>query len=160
MLMMQLSHILLRNKVWIKKAKVKLRVLLFVNNKWAQNDKINFEKLLKQLRLNEVDNLIILKEPEKYKKVSWNDIINDNKKGSILKKYYNALNTTIKSLSSETYFTFMKLPKLPPISDDNDEMNRKLNIMYYQSLYVLLRGLPPTALLQTGEINPVISTDL
>ncbi len=93
-------------------------------------------------------------------KIKWNDIINGNKKGKHLKKYYNSLNTTIKSLSSETYFTFIKLPNLPPIVDNDEKMNRKLNIIYYQSLYVLLRGLPPTALVQTSEIKPVISTDL
>lgn len=160
MLMMQLAHILLQNKVWVKKAKAKLRVLLMVNNKWDQSDKSNFDALLKQLRLNDIDNLIILKEPENYTKPKWESIIDGKKKSSNLKKYYNSLNGTIKSLSSETYITFMKLPKFPPIIDNDDEMNTKLNVMYYQSLYVLLRGLPPTALVATGEQHPVISIDL
>lgn len=160
MLIMQLSHILLQNKVWIKKAKAKLRVLLMVDNKWEASDKRNFEMLLKQLRLTDsIDHLQILKQPENYKKVEWESIINGKKKSSNLKKYYNSLNSTIKSLSSETYFTFLKLPQFPPIID-NDEMSKKLNIAYYQSLYVLLRGLPPTALVATGEKDAVISTDL
>jgi len=160
MLLMQLAHILLQNKIWTKRAKAKLRVLLMVNNKWDQYDKKRFDKLLKKLRLNDVDNWITVKEPENYTKPKWNDIINGNKKSKDFKKYYNSLNNTIKSLSSESYFTFMKLPQLPPVLDNDNEMNAKLNKMYYQSMYILLRGLPPTALVQTGETKPVISTDL
>ena len=161
MLIMQLSHILLQNKVYAKKAKAKIRVLLMVDNKWGQSDQNNFDLLLRELRLKDsIDHLQILKEPVNYVKPKWEQIIKGKKKSSHLKKYYNSLNSTIKSLSSETYFTFMKLPEFPPIIDNNDEMTAKLNLTYYQSLYVLLRGLPPTALIATGEIDPVISTDL
>ena len=75
-------------------------------------------------------------------------------------QYYNSLNSMIKSLSGETYFTFIALPEFPPIVEMEEEMNSRLNLMYYQSLYVLLRGLPPTALVATGEMDPVISIDL
>eukprot|EP00487_Bulimina_marginata_P002723 TRINITY_DN16250_c0_g1_i1.p1 TRINITY_DN16250_c0_g1~~TRINITY_DN16250_c0_g1_i1.p1 ORF type:complete len:124 (-),score=13.65 TRINITY_DN16250_c0_g1_i1:304-630(-) len=99
-----------------------------------------------------------MKEPDNYPKPKLEDIIDGTKKATHLKKYYNSLNSTIKSLSSESYFTFLSLPPFPAIIDDDDEMNTKLNTIYYQSLYVLLRGLPPTALVRTGETDPVIST--
>jgi len=159
MLIMQLAHVLLRNKVW-KKSNAKLRVLLMVGNKWGQDDKHNFEALLQHLRLKRtIDHLQILKEPENYSKPTWQQIADGKRKASSLKKYYNSLNATIKALSSETYFVFMKLPQFPPVADEEEEMN-KLSKLYYQSLYVLLRGLPPTALVATGETDPVISTDL
>merc|ERR1712228_687906 len=160
MLMMQISHILLSNKVWIKKAKAKLRVLLIINNEWAQQDRIQFDALLKKLRLNDIDNWITVKEPENYSKPRWKDIESGKADGLRLKKYYDSLNNTIKSLSSESYFTFMKLPEFPPFITGDEKKNEEMNRIYYQSLYVLLRGLPPTAFVGTGEIEPVISIDL
>ena len=110
------------------------------------------------------NNWITVKEPTKYTKPEWNEIINDDdgKEGKALqlKKYYDDLNSTIKSLSSQSYFTFIRLPSFPPFMEDDDGKNAQMNRIYYQSLYVLLRGLPPTALVQTGEIEPVISIDL
>merc|ERR1712154_47034 len=160
MLIMQISHILLSNKVWIKKVKAKLRVILIINNEWNENDKKIFDILLKNLRLNDIDNWITIKEQTKYIKPEWNDIINNQNDELDLKKYYDSLNNTIRSLSSESYFTFIKLPQFPPFNNENKQQNEELNRMYYQSLYVLLRGLPPTALVGTGEIEPVISIDL
>ena len=159
MLMMQISHILLQNKVWIKKAKAKLRVLLIINNDWNQHDRMRFDALLKEMRLNDISNWITVKEPENYTKPKWKDIASGKEDALHLKKYYDSLNNTIKSLSSESYFTFMKLPQFPPFTGD-EKKDEQLNRIYYESLYVLLRGLPPTALVQTGEIEPVISIDL
>merc|ERR1712113_1021781 len=159
MLMMQISHILLQNKVWIKTAKAKLRVLLIINNEWNAIDRNVFDAMLKKLRLNEVHQWITVKEPENYTKPKWSEIMKGTLNGLHFKKYYDSLNNTIKSLSSESYFTFMKLPQFPPFSGDAKK-DEQMNRIYYQSLYVLLRGLPPTALVGTGENEPVISIDL
>ena len=209
MLMMQLAHILVRNHQWSKKAHAKLRVMLMVDNQWDHRDRDNFDAMLQQLRLTELEvqvlkvfirwkcafksvsisdfdikliGFVTVQEPENYSKPQWRSIIEEKRRGTNLKKvwldigsvhkvwcwtgvhfgvqYYNSLNSMIKSLSGETYFTFIALPEFPPIVEMDEEMNSRLNLMYYQSLYVLLRGLPPTALVATGEMDPVISIDL
>jgi len=159
MLMCQLAHILVQNKVWVKKAHAKWRILFMANNQWDQQDRANFDAIMQQLRLTDIE-VQHLNEPENYKKPKWQSIVEEKRKGTHLKKYYNSLNSIIKSHSAETYFTFLALPELPPIVDGDEEMTSRLNLMYYQSLYVLLRGLPPTALVATGEEKPVISIDL
>jgi len=159
MLMMQFQRILLQNKVWAQKARAKTRVLLMVDNRWNKEDRANFDALLQQLRLTEVE-VQVLKEPDNFSKPRWQSIIEGKRRGTNLKKYYNALNQTMKLMSGETYFTFLALPEFPPVVEGDDEMNQRLNLMYYQALYVLLRGLPPTALVATGEVEPVISIDL
>ena len=157
MLIMQLAHILLQNKVWDKAAG--LRVFLLVNNKWNESDQLNFDTIVKDLRLG-IDQVVVLKQPT-MKKPSWKSIINNKMKKKHLKKYYSTLNSTMVSLSSQTYFTFLKLPQLPPTEDiDDNEMNIKLSRMYFESMYILLKQMPPTALIATGEELPVISMDI
>jgi len=164
MLLLQLAHILLRNKVWSRRAGARLRVLLFVDNRWAQSDQQRFEATLKELRLNDIAHIEILKEPEMAQRPSWAQLAeaqgDAKQKAKQLRQWWNALNSTMKSLSSQTYFTFLKLPELPPQRDDDTETDARLSKLYAESLYVLLRGLPPTALVATGEVEPVISVDL
>jgi len=156
MLIMQLAHILLQNKVWDKAAG--LRVFLLVNNKWNEADQLNFDTIVKDLRLG-IDQVVVLKQP-KMKKPSWKSIIDNKMKKKHLKKYYSTLNSTMVSLSSQTYFTFLKLPLLPPQDIDDNELNIKLSKMYFESMYILLKSMPPTALIATGEELPVISMDI
>ena len=49
MLIMQLSHILLQNKLWDKKAK--LRVFIFVSSSWNTTKSEHFDAIIKKLRL-------------------------------------------------------------------------------------------------------------
>ena len=158
MLMMQLAHILLQNKVWDKAAG--LRVFLLVNNKWNESDQQNFDTMVKDLRLG-IDQVVVLKQPS-MKKPSWQSIIDQKMKKKHLKKYYSTLNSTMVSLSSQTYFTFIKLPQLPPtnLKINNQQIIKKLATMYFESMYILLKHMPPTALIATGEELPVISMDI
>merc|ERR1712013_956079 len=78
-----------------------------------------------------------------------------------LKKNFATLNSTRVSRSSQTYFTFLKLPELPPIASmDSAEAKEKLCRMYFESLYVLPKQMLPKALIATGEELPVISMDI
>ena len=63
------------------------------------------------------------------------------------------------SISSQSYFSFMKLPAFPPMVDDG-QMNQTLITTYFECLYILLSGMPPCALIVTGEEIPVISVDI
>eukprot|EP01083_Nonionella_stella_P181753 652076_1 len=154
MLIMQLSHILLQNKVWDKAAG--LRVFLLVNNAWNEGDQLNFDNIVKELRLG-IDQVVVLKQPSK-RKPDWNAIGEDENEIKMnrkyFKKYYATLNSTMVSLSSQTYFTFFKLPPLP------SKINTQLCTLYFESMYTLFKHMPPTALIATGEELPVISMDI
>merc|ERR1712129_148521 len=105
MLIMQLSHILLQNKVWDKAAG--LRVFLLVNSEWNERNQVNFDTLVRNLRLG-IDQVVVRKQPNCVKP-SWRQIIaNPEKCRRQFKKYYKTLNSTMTSLSSQTYFTFLK----------------------------------------------------
>jgi len=160
MLIMQLSHILLQNKVWDKAAG--LRVFLLVDNRWNEEDQHNFDDIVKELRLG-IDQVVVLKQPT-MKKPTWEQTLEGKMKKKHWKKYYSTLNSTMVSLSSQTYFTFIKLPELPPIDmrqlADDEEMARKHCTMYFECMYLLLNQMPPTALIATGEELPVISMDI
>ena len=103
----------------------------------------------------------ILNEP-KSKKVEWTKFNENNFKENrkSIKKYYTILNNTIQSLSSQTYFTFIKLPPFPNNLLNNDNLNKQLLVIYYECLYILLKELPPTALVKTGQKMPVISISI
>ena len=60
MLLMQLAHILLLNKVWEKAAG--LRVMLVVPNSWTTEDQNHFDALINELRLK-IDDVVVFKEP-------------------------------------------------------------------------------------------------
>merc|ERR1712154_263860 len=128
-----------------------------IRNKWNESDQLTFDTIVKDLRLG-IDQVVVLKQPT-MKKPSWQSIIDGKMKKKHLKKYYNTLNSTMVSLSSQTYFTFLKLPSLPEITKNNDN-NQKLSKMYFESMYILLKHMPPTALIATGEELPVISMDI
>merc|ERR1712113_144652 len=102
-----------------------------------------------------IDQVVVLKQPT-MKKPTWQQLLDGKMKKKHWKKYYQTLNSTMVSLSTQTYFTFIKLPKLPPINTNN-ELNKKFAKIYFESLYILLKHMPPTALIATGEELPVIS---
>ena len=76
-----------------------------------------------------------------------------------MKNYYKALNQSMRSISSQTYFSFMKLPSLPQNVEDIT-IKQQLESLYFECLYILLSGMPPSALVVTGEEIPVISVDI
>merc|ERR1711971_1411728 len=97
-------------------------------------------------RLNDIERIQILKQPEMFQaeRPSWAELAaamasEDNgdearKKAKAMKQWCNALNQSIKSLSGQTYFSFIKLPELPPILDDA-ETEARLSKVYAESLY-------------------------
>merc|ERR1712154_249783 len=70
MLIMQLSHILLQNKVWDKAAG--LRVFLLVDDQWNEEDQLNFDDIVKELRLG-IDQVVVLKQPS-MRRPTWRHI--------------------------------------------------------------------------------------
>ena len=131
-----------------------------MDNRWNEEDQHNFDSIVKELRLG-IDQVVVLKQPT-MRKPSWKQVVEGKMKKKHWKKYYSTLNSTMVSLSSQTYFTFLKLPELPPIEQlaDDEEMARKLCTMYFECMYLLLKQMPPTALIATGEELPVISMDI
>eukprot|EP00485_Elphidium_margaritaceum_P002943 CAMPEP_0202707636 /NCGR_PEP_ID=MMETSP1385-20130828/19934_1 /ASSEMBLY_ACC=CAM_ASM_000861 /TAXON_ID=933848 /ORGANISM="Elphidium margaritaceum" /LENGTH=969 /DNA_ID=CAMNT_0049366387 /DNA_START=21 /DNA_END=2930 /DNA_ORIENTATION=+ len=156
MLIMQFAHILLTNKVWDKAAG--LRVFLLVGDEWSDDDQQRFSAIVKDLRLD-VDSVVVLKQTA-LRRPSWQSIIADESEKQRLLKYYQSLNETIVSLSSQTYFTFLRMPDLPPIDSNDEDMNHNLCTIHFEALYALLQNMPPTALICTGETLPVISMDI
>eukprot|EP01084_Bolivina_argentea_P303273 523567_1 len=110
-LMMRLVHSLCQNPLWKKAAE--LRVFLLVNNQWNENDQKTFDRIVNSKKLKfEVDQVVVLKHTKTFQKPLWKRVINGEMTQKHLKKYYGMLNSTMVSLSSETYFTFINLPKL------------------------------------------------
>ena len=165
MLMMQLAHIILLNRKWSNVAK--LRVFLVISeDDWSTARQQQFDFILNELRLG-VEQSVVLKEPSNVlHKPTWDEILNGDIEDNEMILYWKEINRMIKGLSSQTLFSFIKLPKLPPMHNiknenyDDEEMISKMNELYLSSLYVLLNELPPCALVATGESIPVISVDI
>ena len=159
MLICQLTHILLQNKTWVKRAK--LRIFLVQNyydtdklrTKWTDDDKVKFSEILQKIRLKTSQIIFIDLKADKPTNYYDNDYPNK------IKKYYKKLNNQIKKYSTKTYFLLMNLPDFPRYKTDKlfEEIERtdeyKKNIqLYWRCMCIYLKGLPPVALVKTGYV--------
>jgi len=167
MLMMQLAHILMLNKVWDKKAN--LRVFLLVNEHWQTSDRDKFDIIMKDLRIKveKVEEVKLKSFPN----LNWNALleeiqscehpeieIKETKTAKEMKSYYQLLNEIMVEKSKKTHLTLLAMPKMPPLP--KNKIAEGLAVVYLEWLSCLVKNLPPTAMVATGEPIPVISVDI
>jgi len=160
MLLLQLAHIICLNKKWAKV--VKLRICLVVDKQDPDVILDSVQKFLKAARIT-CQKIEIFRAPTL--KYTMSDLCSDydldEERVEGYKKYYTSLNSLIRDHSIRSLFTFIMLPELIPMAEDIDEKTiDQLSEIYIDSLQSLTKGLPPMALIATGEILPVISTDM
>jgi len=73
-----------------------------------------------------------------------------------IERYFHRINDILRHNSDETYFTFISLPDFSLKQSDQNNMTST----YIQSLHILTKDLPPTALIKCGQNIPVISVDI
>jgi len=161
MLLLQLAHIISLNKKWAKV--VNLRICLVIDKQDPDETLIKLEAFLKAARI-QAQKIEIFRAPTlKYTMTDLcADYDLDEDRVAAYKKYYSSFNNLIHEHSTRSLFTFIMLPELIPIQ--NEDLDEKaideLSDIYMDSLLSLTDGLPPTALVATGELMPVISTDV
>ncbi|ETO30640.1 hypothetical protein RFI_06481 [Reticulomyxa filosa] len=166
MLMMQLAHIIMLNRVWDKKAS--LRVMLVVDEHWTPKHDSQFGEMIRELRLK-VEQVVPVQKP-KVDVPQWQDVLQEIKSDvestfSEIKatermiSYYQSINQTMHEQSKQTQLTFLALPQMPPISK-NKVIDQSCAMIYFQCLSSLVKDLPPTAMVATGQSIPVISVDI
>jgi len=159
MLLLQLAHIVSLNKKWQRV--VHMRILLFINDQDEAQVLEIIQGFLYLARIS-VEQIITIRAPKE------DHSLELSKEGlgvaqdacDSYGRYYEQLNQLILKETKYSRFVFMKLPDLPPIDKVNDKEADRISEMYVDSLIALTAGLPPTALVATGERINAISLDI
>jgi len=173
-LMMQLAFIISQNPRFARRSRI--RAILLVQQGHDQEEaQIVFLKCCKTLRLT-VDSVLCVEWAAE--RFLWEEVLDNRLTGSIqtiLKspkqgdaevsvdrvRSAKALNSLLVEHSADTYIAFFALPELPPRQLDDPGLEKKLGHSWLLYMLTLINDIPcPIAFVKTGEIVPVISTEM
>lgn len=173
-LMMQLAFIISQNPRFARRSRI--RAILLVQQGQDQEDAQRvFLKCCRTLRLT-VDCILCVDWASE--RFSWEEVLDKKALGvlpTLLKsssqgvaevvadpvRAAKELNRLLVQHSADTYIAFFALPELPPRQLHDLDLEKKLGHSWLLQMLNLINDLPcPITFVKTGEIVPVISTDL
>jgi len=159
MLLLQLAHIVSLNKKWQRIAH--MRILLFISDQEEEQIVETLRGFLYLARID-VQQVVSIRAPREARvlKVGSDGEGVDHDLCDSYERYYEQLNQLIIKETKYSRFVFMKLPDLPPIDHVNEKEASRITDLYVSTLTVLTAGLPPSALVATGESINAISLDI